>query len=208
MRTWNAGTCCGYAQSTGIDDVGFIDALLDDLEGDLCIDRRRVHATGMSNGGGLSHRLACDLSWRIASVAPVAGTDNTTSCAPTRPVPVMHIHGSADQNAPFAGGVGCGPSGSDNTSVPETMGRWQERDGCPGDSRPRLVGGDGTCETQGRCHNEAEVVLCTIAGGGHTWPGGEPPAIPGIGNCPFGAQSTTFNASARALDFFALHPMP
>lgn len=208
VRTWNAGGCCGYAQSMAIDDVGFIGALLDQLESEVCIDRRRVHATGMSNGAELAHRLACDLSWRIAAVAPVAGTDNTTTCAPTRPVPVMTIHGTADQNVPFDGGVGCGLSGVATTSVPETIARWQERDDCPGGNAPRFVEGDGTCETHGHCHSEAEVVLCTIAGGGHSWPGGEPPAITGIGNCPFGAQSQTFDASARALDFFALHPMP
>lgn len=208
VRTWNAGACCGYAASTGIDDVGFIDAVLDEVERTLCVDRRRIHATGMSNGAQLSHRLACDRSWRIASVAPVAGTDNTTACAPTRPVPVMHIHGTADQLSPFTGGLGCGLSGNDSTSVGDTIARWQDRNGCPGAAAPRFVEGDGTCETHGRCRNEAEVVLCRIADGGHTWPGGEPPLIPGLGSCPFGAQSDSFDASARALDFFALHPMP
>ena len=208
VRTWNAGGCCGYALTAGIDDIGFIDALLDQLETDLCIDRRRIHATGMSNGAQLSHRLACDRSWRIASVAPVAGTDNTLACAPTRPMPVMHIHGTADQNAPFAGGMGCGLSGIDTTSAPDTIAAWQGRNGCPGSAKPRLVAGDGVCETHGRCRNEAEVVLCTIAAGGHTWPGGLPTAIPGIGDCLFGAQSQSFDASARALDFFALHPLP
>ena len=208
VRTWNAGTCCGYAQATGIDDIGFIDALLDRLESDLCIDRRRVHATGMSNGAQLSHRLACDLSWRIASVAPVAGTDNTTACAPTRPVSVMHIHGTADQHSPYGGGVGCGVSGNGSTSVADTIARWQDRDDCPGGAAPRFVEGDGTCMTYGRCRNESEVVLCSVIGGGHTWPGGEPSMIPGIGSCPFGFKSETFDASARALDFFALHPMP
>lgn len=208
VRTWNAGACCGYAQSTGVDDVGFVGALLDQIDGELCVDRRRIHATGMSNGAQLSHRLACDLSWRIASVAPVSGTDNTTTCAPTRPVPVMHIHGTADQLSPYGGGMGCGLSGNDSTSVPDTIARWQDRDGCRGGATPRFTEGDGVCETYGRCRNDTEVVLCRIANGGHNWPGGEPPVLSGIGDCPFGAQSTTFDASARALDFFALHPMP
>jgi hypothetical protein len=144
----------------GIDDVGFIDALLDNLEGDLCIDRRRVHATGMSNGAELAHRLACDLSWRIASITPVAGTDNTTSCAPTRPVPVMHIHGSADQNVPFDGGVGCGLSGVPTRRAGLMALNLATAVGRP---TPRLVGGRHLW-TQGRCLCEA-VVLCTIAGG-------------------------------------------
>ena len=208
IRTWNAGACCGYAQATGIDDVGFIDALLDRLADELCLDRRRVYATGMSNGAELSHRLACDRSCRFAAIAPVAGTDETLSCAPTRPVPVLQIHGSADQNSPYFGGAGCGVSGVPHASVPDTIAGWRDRDDCPGPLAPAVALGDTTCQTQGRCRSPAEIALCTVVGGGHTWPGGEPPVISGIGNCPFGAQSTTFDASAYMFDFFARHALP
>jgi polyhydroxybutyrate depolymerase len=94
LGTWNGGGCCGYAVQNDVDDVGFVTALLDHLEQALCIDRARVFASGMSNGGIFSHRLACEQSERIAAIAPVAGTLMIESCAPSRSVSVMHIHGS------------------------------------------------------------------------------------------------------------------
>jgi polyhydroxybutyrate depolymerase len=94
VRTWNGGACCGSAAADDVDDVGFVSALLDHLEGALCIDRRRELASGMSNGAMLTHRLACELSDRFAAVAhrlacelsdrfavvaPVSGTDMTSA---------------------------------------------------------------------------------------------------------------------------------
>lgn len=84
VRTWNGGACCNPAARDGVDDVGFVDALLDHLESELCVDPARVFSSGMSNGAILSHRLACELSERIAAIAPVAGTIGV-ECAPTRP---------------------------------------------------------------------------------------------------------------------------
>ncbi len=81
-RSWNAGACCAPASSSGVDDVQFVRDLLDRVERDWCVDRRRVHAMGFSNGGGLSHRLACELSDRIASIGPVSGTVAIPTCAP------------------------------------------------------------------------------------------------------------------------------
>ncbi len=206
IRTWNGGTCCGYATAAGIDDVGFVRALIDHLEAAACVDRRRVFATGMSNGAMLTHRLACDLADRIRAVGPVAGTDMTASCAPARPVPLMHIHGSDDGNAPFEGGLGCGLAGVPFTSVPETIARAVERNGCAGAPFTSLIQGDGTCTRQGQCPLGTDVDLCVIAGGGHVWPGGTPPVLPGIGDCPFGYQTQSFIATRVLWDFFALHP--
>lgn len=206
VRTWNAGGCCGKAAQDGVDDVGFVAALLDHLEDGLCIDTRRVFASGMSNGAMLSHRIGCELSSRIAAIAPVAGTDMTASCAPSRAVPVLHTHGSSDGHVPFAGGEGCGPAGVPFTSVPVTIDRWRTRNACSGAISTWLTEGDGTCETIAGCEDDAEVVLCTVAGGGHSWPGGAPNA--GVVDCPSdGAQSTTFRASEAIWRFFAAHPM-
>ena len=206
IRTWNGGTCCGYATGAGIDDVGFVRALIDHLEAGACIDRRRVYAAGMSNGAVLTHRLACDLADRIRAIGPVAGTDMTTSCAPARAVPLLHVHGSDDGNVPFDGGLGCGLAGVPFTSVPETIARAVDRDGCDGAPYTRLVQGDGSCTRYGTCPLGADVDLCVIAGGGHVWPGGTPPILPGIGDCPFGYQSPSFVATRVLWDFFALHP--
>lgn len=203
VRTWNAGLCCGKAVEDGVDDVAFVAALLDHLEGALCTDRNRVFATGMSNGALLAHRLACELSDRVVAIAPVAGTMGIPECKPTRPVAVMQIHGTLDGHVPWAGGVGCGPSGASFTSVPSTMEGWRVRNGCAATTAPYFTQGDGTCMAQQGC--QVPVVLCAIEGGGHSWRGGLPKSA--VADCPAdGAQSTTFFASEAAWAFFAANP--
>lgn len=206
IRTWNGGTCCGYAVAAGVDDVGFVAALVDRLEAAACIDRRRVYATGMSNGAILAQRLGCDLADRIRAIGPVAGTDMTTACAPLRVVPIMEIHGTADVNVPYQGGLGCGAAGVLFTSVPETIARWRARGGCSGAPVVVRQAGDTTCREQGNCASFADVILCDVQNGGHTWPGGTAPLLPGLGDCLFGNQSQTFVASQELWGFFAAHP--
>lgn len=205
LRTWNAGICCGKAVADSIDDVGFMASLLDHLEAKLCTDRRRVFATGMSNGALLSHRLACELSTRIAAIAPVAGTIGIPSCQPTRPVPVLQIHGTADGHVPWLGGQGCGPAtGVEFTSVPATNEGWGQRNGCGTATSVYLEQGDGHCTALQGC--KAPVVLCSIEGGGHSWPSGV--AKEGVSDCPGdGIQSQTFPASEVAWKFFQANPM-
>jgi polyhydroxybutyrate depolymerase len=204
LQSWNGGGCCGYAVREQIDDVAFIGQLLDTLERKLCVDRRRVFATGMSNGAILTHRLGCELAARIAAIAPVAGTDMTMSCTPARAIPIMHTHGTADGHVPFEGGTGCGPQGDVAfTSVPQTLERWRVRNGCSGETAPSFMQGDGSCNTYVGCR--ADTTLCAIAGGGHSWPGGQPAAdlTPCPGNGP---QSTTYFASEAIWRFFVAHP--
>jgi polyhydroxybutyrate depolymerase len=208
VRTWNAGGCCPPATSPpAVDDVGFVRALLDHLEAETCIDRRRVFASGMSNGALFSHRLACELADRIAAVAPVAGPEMSPTCAPGRPVPVMHIHGSDDGHAPWDGGVGCSLSGVSFRSVPETMERWRTRNGCGVAAARVLAEGDGVCDGYTGCAAGGETVLCRVEGGGHSWPGGEPPRE--IVDCPSdGRHSTTFHASEQIWRFFSRQARP
>lgn len=211
-RSWNAGRCCGPPAEQNIDDVGFIAALLDHLQTQLCLDLRRVYATGMSNGAMMSHRLACELSERLTAVAPVAGTNMTDSCAPLRPVPVMHIHGADDKHVPWQGGAGCGIAGVPFTGVPESINGWLARNGCAS-APPSLLleQGDGRCESQGRCPASGDVVLCTIAGGGHSWPGGAAAQGQGLPACTAageGIQSRTFIASEQIWTFFKTQALP
>ena len=91
VRTWNAGWCCGNSSSSNVDDVGFIDSLLDTLVDRYAIDTNRIYATGMSNGGFMSYRLACELSDRIAAIAPVSASMSVTGYIPSRPVPIIHF---------------------------------------------------------------------------------------------------------------------
>lgn len=101
--SWNAGTCCGEAALRQTDDVSFIASLLDDVSTKFAIDANRVYATGFSNGAAMSYRLACDLSNKIAAIAPVSGQMGVVSCNMTRPVSVMHIHGTEDPCALYNG---------------------------------------------------------------------------------------------------------
>ncbi|HEY2775415.1 MAG TPA: PHB depolymerase family esterase [Candidatus Binatia bacterium] len=208
VRAWNAGTCCGIAFDQNIDDVGFVAAILDQLESRLCVDARRVYATGMSNGASMSHRLGCDLGNRVRAIATVSGVDMTASCNPVRPLAELTIHGTDDPHAPYDGSNGCGPTGDIyHPSVPVTLARWRERDDCSDTPTSATPDGDAICTAYEKCAPGDEVEACIIDGGGHQWPGGEPPAISGIGNCPFGYQSETFPASQRIWEFFSAHPV-
>lgn len=202
VRTWNGGGCCNPAARENVDDVGFVDALLDHLESELCVDRARVFSSGMSNGGILSHRLACELSDRIAAIAPVAGTIMIDPCTPTRPVHVMQIHGTDDGHVPWEGGFGCGPSGADYTSVPDTLEGWRTRNACDATTTETFAMGDGTCDGYEGCADGGDTWLCAIEGGGHSWPG--TPRDAELVECPEdGAVSTTFFASDAIWRFFS-----
>lgn len=194
--SWNAGPCCGLAQLRGDDDVGFVRAMLDALASELCVDPRRVFATGFSNGAFLAHRLACELSDRIAAIAPVAGDMGLPACAPPRPVPVLQFHGDADLVVPYLGSPVLG-----FPSVNDSMRGWATRDGCAASVALVSDRGDTRCVAFERCAAGSEVQLCTVRGGGHTWPGGEVPSSGGY-------TGRAVPATAYMLDFFARHPMP
>ena len=100
--SWNAGSCCGYASSYNVDDVTFVSDMIDMISSEYCIDPARIFATGLSNGGMMSYRLACELSDRIAAVAPVAGDIRLAECNPPRPVPGIAFHGTADAVIPYS----------------------------------------------------------------------------------------------------------
>jgi polyhydroxybutyrate depolymerase len=179
--TWNAGNCCAASSETGVDDVAFVRAVLDDLEQATCIDTARVYATGFSNGGMLAHRLACELSDRIAAIAAVSGGLGATdldvtppatlfACRPTRPVPVLHVHGTGDACYPFEGGEGP-VAGVTFEAVPTTIEGWLSREGCGQSTTTTLANGIARC-TAYDCPPPGAVTLCTLQGGGHYWPGG------------------------------------
>lgn len=194
--SWNAGTCCGSSSSLMVDDVGFIEAMLDAIEAAYCVDTRRVFSAGFSNGGMLSHRLACEVSDRIAAIGPTSGTMAIPTCTPTRAVPVMHFHGTSDFVVPFDGG-GLGNA----QSVPDTIAGWVTRNGCNATPTITFDEGDASCETYAECTDGADVTLCTLEGGGHQWPGGQSAG-------PGGTINMDIEASTALLDFFDAHPLP
>ena len=204
LLSFNSGICCGYALDHKIDDVGFTSALIDELAKRFNIDSHRIYSTGLSNGAMMSYRLACELSDRIAAIAPVA-TALGVPCNPKRPISIMHFHGLEDQNALFYGGVGPKSfSEAKMPSVPDTIKFWANLDGCPKTSKETSIG-VATRIAYGPCKDNTEVVLWKIADGGHTWPGGKISRVED--RYGLGKVNRDINASELMWDFFKKHPM-
>lgn len=198
---WNAGACCGTASDTDVDDVAFVQAVLDDLSILVNLDPQRVYATGFSNGGMLAHRLACELPGRFAAIAAVSGTLNALTCEPGEPVSVLHIHGTADPLAPYEGGGTT--TLTSFTAVLDTMDVWADLNGCDFDPVEAATGNDLLIHSVfENCAAGGAVELYTIVGGGHVWPAGR-------------RLQTEFDEPARDIrandliwDFFAANPKP
>jgi polyhydroxybutyrate depolymerase len=164
---WNQGSTAQNAP----DDVRFTSDLLDVLEDRWCIDLRRVYATGVSAGGGMVARLGCQLSARIAAIAPVAGSyANLPPCHPDRPVSVLEIHGTSDGIVPYAGS---GPKGLG--SVPSFLAGWRTRDGCSTRTTQRHIAPHTFQIDAARCSQRSAVRHIQIVGGWHQYPGASPP---------------------------------
>lgn len=172
LATWNAGTCCGPAMKHNIDDVGFIREIIRRMRVQARIDPNRIFATGMSNGAMMSWRLACEAS-EIRAIAPIAGTDNTPACRPSRSVPVIEFHALNDDHVPFGGGRGdLSIARTDFVSVPATQAKWIRIDrAAPAAQRVLSVPG-ARCDLHVPAPGGAPVELCTTTTGGHSWPGG------------------------------------
>lgn len=197
-RSWNGGACCAPARNT-VDDVGFVDALLTDLDTRVCVDTRRTFAMGFSNGGFFSYRLACERASRFAAVAPVAGTEGLSDCTPSRPVPVLHFHGTADETIYYSGGSNLGPFGGPYPSAEESVRRWVDRNDCGNSPAQTYQQGDSTCVAYSGCAPEsATVSLCTVQAGKHAWPG-----FSGFNN-----GTLNLDATREAWKFFKERPRP
>jgi polyhydroxybutyrate depolymerase len=199
LATWNAGICCGKARDTNIDDVGFIRALMVQLNTKVSVDRKRVFATGMSNGAMMSYRLACELPDVIRGIMAVAGTDGTTSCSPRSRVPVLHVHALDDDHVLFAGGRGPAAidpgAEADYVSVPQTISKWVGLNNAVASPQRVLTVPGGYCDLHSPQAGGAPVKLCVTETGGHSWPGGG--AIRGK------QPSTAFNANDLMWEFFS-----
>lgn len=206
LSAWNSGGLSGPLAAGKPDDVAFISSLLDDLATVVRMDAKRVYACGLSNGGMMCYRLAAELSGRIAAIAPVAGTVSLAECRPTRPVPVIHFHGTGDTIVPFEIRKGKGPPFIRLKGVEESVRLWAGINGCRETRGPEFLAAPHedlavTRETWTAGTNGAEVVLVTIRGGGHTWPGQKPP----VGF--IGKSTRKVSANDLMWDFFRRHPM-
>lgn len=208
LLTWNGGTCCGEAHADGVDDVAFVGLLLDDLRARLPLDRRRVHATGMSNGAMMAYRVAAEMADRIASIAPVAGPLALAAVAPLRPVSVLHFHGTEDEFTPLEGGIGRrSVTRVAHRPIMDCLLAWVHADGCGEGAvcEPVPCSDDGLGVerfTWGPGRAGSEVVFYRIAGGGHAWPGRKPDSF------FLGRSALSLDANALIWEFFARHPLP
>ena len=222
IQTFNAGSCCGSAQTQDVDDVLYVRTVLDDIETNYNVNPAKIFATGFSNGSMMSHRLACAVADRIAAIAAVSGgsgqfdkaLNQYYACNSTRPIPVLHIHAANDRNYPFAGGVGDGISSTNFYPIDATISDWIGRNNVTAQATVENVTSTTTCYHYSAVANtskpSAPVILCKlnpvdvydsvnsiVFGGGHSWPGGvrSPAAKSDV-------PVTDFNANAYMWNFF------
>lgn len=209
-KSWNDGRI-----GKEIDDVGFISTLIDRLIKEYNIDPKRIYVTGMSNGAIMSYRLACELTEKIAAIAPVAGNmpqNIYPSCSPSMPISVLAINNANDPLVPFAGGNITGPFGFKKLgkvlSTYDTIGFWVNNNNCSASpvitQEPDTDPKDGTRvrkEVYGNGKNRTDVILYVIEGGGHTWPGG----YQYLSERLIGKTSKDINANEIIWDFFKKH---
>lgn len=172
-RFWNAHGCCDFA-TTGVDDVAYLHGLVQEAIAARPIDPTRVYFFGHSNGGFMSYRIACELADEVTAIAVLAGSDSQpdTSCTPSQPVSVLHLHGTADTTIPYAGGnVGLGAF----PGAMDMVGRWAAHGGCdatptdetPIDAESTLPGAETTPHAFTGCDPGIDVRLLSIEGGSH-----------------------------------------
>lgn len=189
FRHWNSGHCCGKARTLDLDDVGFALGAVDDAARRIPLDRGRLYVMGHSNGGMLAYRIAAEHPEAVAAVAVVSGTIGGTPSAderewevrrPARPVPVLAIHGRADESIPYDGGRGGASHGTSSTiSVARSIALWVDAGRCaPRPAFETMNGGPVQKESWSACADDAEVVLYSLDGWGHEWPDGA--ALPGF----------------------------
>ena len=194
---WNAGACCGAAARENIDDVGFIAALIAEVGTNLALDKKRVYVAGFSDGGRMAHHLACKLSPSIAAIAVVSGSLKDDSCAPAKPVAVLGVHGTSDDEVPYDDDALTNPPRPVTgvaATLPSSIQFWIAADGCTAGSQNKYAP-DVVRTTFGTCSG-AEVVFYAIQGGSHAWPG-DPG---GVGSQP---PMSELQASTVITQFFA-----
>ena len=191
-RTWNAGGCCGLAVRKSVDDVKFIDKIIEDIGQKISIDTRRVYVTGMSNGAMMAYRLAAAIPGKIAAVIAVAGALTIENFDSAKDVPVMIIHGTEDENIPIKGGLGANSlAGVSYRSLSDAVKLIIRSRQC---LAPEENQQSGIRTISYRCRTGAPVVIVLIEGGAHAWPGGQ-------GRWQTGSGGPHFSASKEAWEF-------
>ena len=160
---WNVGPCC-----SNDDDVKFSREMIKAVEEKVCIDVKRVYATGFSMGGGMSNHVACNMSDIYAAVAPAAmdlNTTNSATCNPERPVPIIMFRGTSDPVCRYQGGDSGFNDGLNFLGAEKNFKFWADKNGCTGSPSKNSNG----CDEYSNCKDGVKVILCTKQGGGHDY---------------------------------------
>jgi polyhydroxybutyrate depolymerase len=221
------GPVARWDTTLGSTDLRFLGRVLDATERQLCIDTDRVYVTGLSNGAFMTSAMACRYSDRIAAVAPVAGVRNIAGCTPTRPVPIVAFHGTADGFVAYDGGLGQkaldlpAPDGSGKKlrdtltpaqinaqrnpkdSIPNIMAAWAKRNDCTAGDTETKVTADVTKLTWS-CPPGGATELYRVTGGGHAWPGS---AFSTAVESVVGHTTMSIDADEIMWKFFVAHPL-
>ncbi|MGV1007979.1 MAG: alpha/beta hydrolase family esterase [Dermatophilaceae bacterium] len=207
-QSWNVGgDCCGIAAAGRVDDVAFVTRAIADVRAQVPVDAKRIYATGMSAGGMMAYRLACETDM-LAAIGPVAAT-MLGDCPNPAPMSVIAINGTADRIVPYAGGQSAGLVHIDGPPVPDVIRTWRTTARCGGE----VISVDGTVATSvAQCPSDRTVKLVTIQGGGHEWPGvehsGPLDASPTATETPPATATedgASVDATAQVWAFFAAH---
>ena len=207
-QTWNDGSGRGHSGRRNINDVGFIDAMIDDISATFNVDPQRIYATGLSNGASMSFRLGVELSQRIAAIAPVAGHFWIDDPRSSRPVPMLYTTGTDDPLNPIEGGPISIPwwDYSDvKPPVQDAIMKWVKMIGCP--AEPDVIyDKNGVKAVAYRpCRENTEVIYYTVEGLGHHWPGGRGELY--LPESIVGRPSDKLIANDVIWDFFRKHSL-
>ena len=199
-RAWNTGGgCCGQPAQKNVDDVGFITAMMQQIEQEADVDPTRIYATGISNGGIMSYTLACQTTI-FAAIGPDSATQ-LGDCSHPDQVSVIHIHGTADTRIRYNGGEGEGTAHINGPAIPALNATWRQIDDC---DAPNVTTSGVVTTSIANCPNGRTVELISIDGAGHQWPGAKdkPVVQKLLGTDP---PSTALDATSTIWQFFAQH---
>jgi polyhydroxybutyrate depolymerase len=190
----------GPVEQGYVDDFAFVDRLIDDLEARYCVDPARIYATGISNGGGMTSLVGCELNGRVAAISPVAGEPFVEArCAGKGPMPIVAFHGTDDALVPFEAGVDTARLDIFNAGARNNMLQWAQHNGCNLTLHTQRIADDVVLESYTGCDADADVQLYVVEGGGHTWPGARDVNL-------LGTTTHSIDATQIVWQFFAAHP--
>lgn len=203
-RLWNSGQLQAKSPRAKINDIAFVNALLDDVARRISIDAKRVYATGHSNGAGMTFKVGAELPERFAGLATVMGLNSSEGARPTKALPTLMLLGTRDPLNPIEGGERDLPWGK-GTVPPVAQGiqAWKQSLGCNATAVTERDDEQATVERFSECRDGATFTVWYLKGQGHAWPGGQESGLP---ESVMGPNTTRIQATTLIWQFFANLP--